>query len=140
MGEIWKLGATCLGEEAIQDLLFTTTTTTTTTTTEQHQRLNGSVALLLAPSSSSSPSKPTDAEPALFVPEQGTSPLSKKNRRLAKKRAAFVEDGASQAQDKYGASCPTSFPHVLYQPSRFGFDATLHVPHGEFGEDIEDLY
>ncbi|EUC43709.1 hypothetical protein COCMIDRAFT_6875 [Bipolaris oryzae ATCC 44560] len=114
VGEIRKLGAVYLGEKAMQDLLFAPTT-------GQQQGPDDSAAPL-QPQYSSSPSKSTDVESTLFVPEHGISPLSK------------------QKKYKYGASNPTSFPHFLYQPSQFGFEATLYIPHAEFGEDIQDLY
>ncbi|EOA92345.1 uncharacterized protein SETTUDRAFT_85304 [Exserohilum turcica Et28A] len=107
VGEIWKLGVECLGENAVERLLFT------------EQRHNGPILLL-----SSSPSKTTDAGSTLFVPEYGTSPPKTKMRHT-KKRVTFVEEkqDASDARDKYGASAITSFPSFLYQPSRYSNDA-----------------
>ncbi|EUC29282.1 hypothetical protein COCCADRAFT_106952 [Bipolaris zeicola 26-R-13] len=60
---------------------------------------------------------PKECLSALFVPERGTfSSFSRKRKRgvSLRKHVAFIEDAASQAAttgDKYGASCPTTFPH-----------------------------
>jgi hypothetical protein len=96
--------------------------------------------VLQFPLSSSSPSKTTDAESTLFVPEQGTSPLSKKKKSgPTKKRVTFLGDEDTQGQDRYGASLTTSFPKFLYQPSRYPFDQALYVPRRELEKDIKRL-
>lgn len=67
VGEIWKLGVQCLGEEAMDAMLFTD---------KPNREL------------SSSPSKATLAESTLFIPEHDASPALDKTR--SKKRVKFV--------------------------------------------------
>ncbi|KAF1839116.1 hypothetical protein BDW02DRAFT_539871 [Decorospora gaudefroyi] len=95
VGEIWKVGVRCLGEGAMEDLM----------STKQRDEA-------LVPSS---PSKATNAESTLFVPEQGTSPSPP--RRKSKKRVSFVDNTSSTS----------TFPNFLYQPSRYRSDDALPV-------------
>ena len=103
VGEIWKLGVSCLGEDPMEKLLCTNTA-------------NGSGL------PSSSPSK---AESTLFVPEQGTSPVPppRKTQPSNKKHVTFE---TPNVRDKYNAASLSRFPHFLcQQPSRHG---TLPFP------------
>jgi hypothetical protein len=104
VGEIWKVGVGCLGEEAMESLLFT-----------KEQRLEGETLL-----PASSPAGSTDAESTLFVPKHGTSPPpSRTKSRISKKHVTFLE----QIPDKPNNATPTSkFPDFLYQPSRYRKD------------------
>lgn len=72
VGEIWKVGVQCLGEESMEALLFTNRAT---------REL------------SSSPSKATVAESTLFVPEHASSPPLGRTR--SKKRVTFEAPNVS---------------------------------------------
>jgi hypothetical protein len=120
VGEIWKLGVGCLGEEAMEALLFT-----------KEQRLDGSTLL-----PSSSPSKATDAESTLFVPEHGSSPPRAKTR-VTKKRVTFLEE-APEFLNKYNSAPTSKFPTFLYQPSRYRKD-TLPFVAGLPEREIKEL-
>jgi hypothetical protein len=120
VAEIWKLGVSCLGEEAMETLLFT-----------KEHRLDGST--LLPPSS---PLKATDAESTLFVPEHGTSPLRSRTR-VTKKRVTFLEN-APELRDKYNALPTFKFPAFLYQPSGYRKD-TFPVVAGLSDREIKEL-
>ncbi|KAI4652298.1 hypothetical protein J4E93_002497 [Alternaria ventricosa] len=121
LGEIWKLGATCLGEEAMENMLFT-------------KQPSDESALPV----SSSPSKVTDAESTLFVPEHESSPARDKSR-TNRKRVTFLEEkGPSNAHDKNVATPTTMFPKFIYQPSRYRKD-TLPLPSRLPDDDIKHL-
>ncbi|KAI4700048.1 hypothetical protein J4E81_004084 [Alternaria sp. BMP 2799] len=122
LGEIWKLGATCLGEEAMEHMLFT------------KQPLDES-----ALPASSSPSKPTDAESTLFVHEHESSPVRNKSR-TNRKHVTFLEEGVSaDAHNNKNAVTPTNmFPKFIYQPSRYRKD-TLPLPTRLPHDDIKNL-
>ncbi|KAF1849896.1 uncharacterized protein K460DRAFT_350031 [Cucurbitaria berberidis CBS 394.84] len=94
VGEIWKLGVSCLGQGIMESLLFTD---------------QGALGL------SSSPSKATEPESTLFVPEQGTSSLPRKTR-TSKKHVTFETPGG---RDEHKAASISMFPACLYQPSRY---------------------
>ncbi|KAI4937135.1 uncharacterized protein J4E92_001862 [Alternaria infectoria] len=122
LGEIWKLGATCLGEEAMENMLFT-------------KQPSDESAL----PASSSPSKVTDAESTLFVPEHERSPARDKSRNNGK-RVTFLEEGVSaDAHNNKNAVTPTTmFPKFIYQPSRYRKDA-LPLPTRLPDDDIKNL-
>ncbi|CAO2658711.1 Nn.00g064340.m01.CDS01 [Neocucurbitaria sp. VM-36] len=103
VGEIWKLGVSCLGEGVMEKLLFTD---------------QGALGPL------SSPSKATDAESTLFVPEQGSSTPPRKAK-APKKHVTFE---ASRVHDEYGAASLSEFPQFLYQPSRYEKQPLPTVP------------
>ncbi|KAJ4365215.1 hypothetical protein N0V83_008833 [Neocucurbitaria cava] len=118
VGEIWKLGVSCLGEDTMEKLLFT---------------YQDSVDPPL-----SSPSRATEAESTLFVPEQGgsTPPRKPKSSKSSKKRVTFED---SDAGDKYGATSLSKFPpEFLYQASRYD-DQPLPIVAPLADEDIRDL-
>jgi hypothetical protein len=102
VGEIWKVGAQCLGEQVIESMLFT-----------KKQRAQDVW------------SSPIEAESKLFVPAQETSPP----RRTAwgKKRVTFVEDVDREIQppDSRRMNSPL---HFLYQPTRLHVGPVLNVP------------
>lgn len=115
VGEIWKLGVSCLGEDTMEKLLFT----------DQ----GGALGPL------SSPSKATEAESTLFVPEQGSSTPPRKPK-SSKKRVTFEDPDAG---DKYGAASLSQFPpDFLYQSSRYDNQPLPIVP-SLADEDIRDL-
>jgi len=122
LGEIWKLGAACLGEEAMEDMLFT------------KRPLDESVL-----PGSSSPSKVTDAEFTLFVPEHESSPVRNKSR-TNRKHVTFLEEGVpANAHNNKNAVTPTTmFPKFIYQPSRYRKD-TLPLPTRLPDDDIKNL-
>ncbi|KAI4688851.1 uncharacterized protein J4E84_004781 [Alternaria hordeiaustralica] len=121
LGEIWKLGAACLGKEAMEDMLFT------------KQPSDGSVLPV-----SSSPSKVTDAESTLFVSEHESSPAQDKSR-TNRKRVTFLEEEIStNVRDKNAVIPTTMFPKFIYQPSRYRKD-TLPLPTRLPDDDIENL-
>ncbi|KAI4665716.1 uncharacterized protein J4E78_003181 [Alternaria triticimaculans] len=106
LGEIWKLGATCLGQEAMENMLFT-------------KQPSDESALPV----SFSPSQVTDAESTLFVPEHESSPARDKSR-TSRKRVTFLEEGVpTNARDKNAVTPTTMFPKFIYQPSRYRNDA-----------------
>ncbi|KAF1940895.1 hypothetical protein EJ02DRAFT_220239 [Clathrospora elynae] len=74
VGEIWKLGVSCLGEGVMEDLLFTK-----------------------QPYDNTSLSKTTDAESTLFVSEQVTSPSLRKAR-MSNKHVSFEDDATSTSK------------------------------------------
>jgi hypothetical protein len=119
VGEIWKLGVACLGEKAMEEMLFT------------RQRLDGSTLAL-----SSSPSAVTNAESTLFVSEHDHSPHDES--RARKKRVTFLEEEAPYVHDKNAATPTTVFPNFIYQPSRYRKD-TLPLPLGLPENDIKEL-
>ncbi|KAI4612685.1 uncharacterized protein J4E87_010237 [Alternaria ethzedia] len=121
LGEIWKLGAACLGKEAMEDMLFT------------KQPSDGSVLPV-----SSSPSKVTEAESTLFVSEHESSPAQDKSR-TNRKRVTFLEEEIStNVRDKNAVIPTTMFPKFIYQPSRYRKD-TLPLPTRLPDDDIENL-
>jgi hypothetical protein len=109
VGEIWKLGVTCLGKDAMEDLLFTT----------QRHGPDGETLL-----PSSSPTKTTHDASTLFVPEHGTSPSRKA--RPSRKRVDFVEPPA--VRSKQEATPTNQFPDFLYQASQYHRDKVPKVP------------
>jgi hypothetical protein len=92
VGEIWKVGVACLGEEAMETLLLT-----------KEQRLAERDSLL--PSS--------DADSTFFIPEH--SPHNKS--RVSKQGVTFLEP-----KPNYAAVPTSKFPDFLYQPSRYRKD------------------
>ena len=99
VSEIWKLGAKCLGDEAMAEMLFT------------EQGLYEKTLPL-----SSSPFKATDAEDTLFIPENDSfSPRYKPL--VVKKRVTFLEEEAPGVCDKYDATPTDQFPDFIHQPS-----------------------
>ncbi|KAI4932808.1 hypothetical protein J4E85_003208 [Alternaria conjuncta] len=121
LGEIWKLGATCLGEEAMEHMLFT-------------KQPSDESAL----PASSSPSKVTDAESTLFVPEHESSPARDKSR-INRKHVTFLEEGVLvNARDKNAVTPTTMFPKFIYQPSKYRKD-TLPLPSRLPDDDVKNL-
>ncbi|KAG9190696.1 hypothetical protein G6011_08784 [Alternaria panax] len=121
VGEIWKLGATCLGSKAMEEMLFT------------EQRLNEPSLPL-----SSSTSKAAGVESTLFVSEHGSSSPCDKSR-VGKKRVTFREEEvASGSGDMKGATPTTQFPNFIYQPSRYRKD-TLHPTPSLSGSEMKEL-
>ncbi|KAI4628625.1 hypothetical protein J4E83_003178 [Alternaria metachromatica] len=122
LGEIWKLGAACLGEEAMEHMLFT-------------KQPSDESAL----SASSSPSKVTDGESTLFIPEHESSPVRNKSH-TKRKHVTFLEEGGSaDAHNNKNAVTPTTmFPKFIYQPSRYRED-TLPLPTRLPDDDIKNL-
>ncbi|KAI4954270.1 hypothetical protein J4E91_001980 [Alternaria rosae] len=121
LGEIWKLGAACLGEEAMEEMLFT-------------KRPSDESALPVP----SSPSKVTDAESTFFIPEHESSPARDKSR-TNRKRVTFLEEGAqTYVRDKNATTSTTMFPKFIYQPSRYRKD-TLPLPSRLPNDDIKNL-
>lgn len=124
LGEIWKLGAACLGEEAMEEMLFT-------------KQPSDELALPVP----SSPSKVTDAESTLFVPEHESSPARDKSR-TNRKRVTFLEEEEEEApthvRDKNATTPTTMFPKFIYQPSRYRKD-TLPLPSRLPDDDIKNL-
>ncbi|KAH6875916.1 hypothetical protein BKA58DRAFT_400064 [Alternaria rosae] len=121
LGEIWKLGAACLGEEAMEEMLFT-------------KRPSDESALPVP----SSPSKVTDAESTLFIPEHESSPARDKSR-TNRKRVTFLEEEApTYVRDKNATTSTTMFPKFIYQPSRYRKD-TLPLPSRLSDDDIKNL-
>ena len=101
VSEIWKLGAKCLGDEAMAEMLFT------------EQGLYEKTLPL-----SSSPFKATDAEDTLFIPENDSfSPRYKPL--VGKRRVTFLEEEeeAPGVCDKYDATPTDQFPDFIHQPS-----------------------
>lgn len=115
VGEIWKVGVLCLGEEVMESMLFTNK---------------------LTRDASSSPSK---AESTLFVPEHGTSPPPRKTH--SKKRVTFE---APEAEDELPTAASTSLD-FLYQPSRLRLEPLPAVPAlsdeqiGDLEEQVKEL-
>jgi hypothetical protein len=110
VGEIWKQGTIFLGDEAMEEMLFT------------KQRLDEPTLPL-----SSSPSIATDVESALFVPEHGSwSPRNKS--RVGKKHVTFLEEESPGVPKKYDATPTTQFPNFIYQPSRYREDTLSPIP------------
>jgi hypothetical protein len=112
VGEIWKVGVQCLGEDMMESILFT------------RKQIHAQAVW----------SSPTEAESTLFVPGQGTSPPRRTMR--GKKRVTFVEDGGEEEQlreDKMNG--PLWF---LYQPTRLRLGPVPSVPALPKGE-IEDV-
>ncbi|KAI2485647.1 hypothetical protein Ptr902_04587 [Pyrenophora tritici-repentis] len=128
--EVWKLGTVCLGEETMKELLFT------------EPRFNG-LSYYPCPLSSS-PSRATDAESTLFVPEQDSSPLAKKSR-PCKKHVTFLDEEMSEVNDEYTAAPTSEFPEFIYQGSDYqeeDFPTIPTLPEKEAKElnmRIEDL-
>jgi hypothetical protein len=101
VSEIWKLGAKCLGDEAMAEMLFT------------EQGLYEKTLPL-----SSSPFKATDAEDTLFIPENDSfSPRYKPL--VGKRRVTFLEEEeeAPGVCGKYDATPTDQFPDFIHQPS-----------------------
>jgi flagellar biosynthesis chaperone FliJ len=100
VGEIWKFGVGVLGEETMEELLFTN---------------NGNELM-------SSLSKDTDAESSLFVAEQGTSPPVRKTR--AKKRVTFeAPEDEAESPRRHGEHLA-----FLYGPSLLRVKPAPDVP------------
>ncbi|KAB2108702.1 hypothetical protein AG0111_0g3277 [Alternaria gaisen] len=107
VSKIWKLGATCLGDEAMAEMLFT------------EQGLYEKTLPL-----SSSPFKATDAEDTLFIPENDSfSPRYKPL--VGKRRITFLEEEEEEEEeeeapgvcDEYDATPTDQFPDFIHQPS-----------------------
>lgn len=98
VGEIWKVGVQCLGEDAMRSMLFTKSDAT-------------DVA-----------SPPTQAESTLFVPEQGTSPQPRTER--TKKRVTF-ETSVTNEDPKMSPKRTLDF---LYQPTRLRLVPVPTIP------------
>lgn len=101
VSEIWKLGAKCLGDETIAEMLST------------EQGLYEKTLPL-----SLSPFKATDAEDTLFIPENDSfSPRYKLL--VGKRRVTFLEEEeeAPGVCDKYDATPTDQFPDFIHQPS-----------------------
>jgi hypothetical protein len=88
VGEIWKVGVQCLGEEVMESMLFT----------------DGDATELS--------SSPTRAGSTLFVSEQGTSTPPRVNR--SKKRVTFE----TRVLEKDGPDSTKKALPFLYQPTR----------------------
>ena len=104
MGEIWKVGVSCLGEETMKDLL------------------------LPAHASQESPSyvsKATGTDPSLFVPERGSSPSPPQKLIATSKRVSF---DALDAGDNADITPALSFPSFLRGPSRYQNQGPPTVP------------
>lgn len=99
VGEIWKLGVQCLGEESMEAMLFTANKTS--------REL------------SSSPSRATVAESTLFLPKHDTSPPLRRTR--SEKHVTF------EAPEELPAATSTSLA-FLHQPSRLNVGPAPCVP------------
>jgi hypothetical protein len=110
VGEIWKLATTCLGDQAMEEMLF-----------NEQQFDKAGLPL------QSSLSKTTNVESTLFVPEHGSSSSPNKSP-LVKKRVTFLEEEVSEARNRYDATRTTQFPNFIYQPSRYGKDSLHTTP------------
>jgi hypothetical protein len=99
VGEIWKLGVQCLGEESMEAMLFTT----------------NKVSREL----SSSPSQGTVAKSTLFIGEHDTSPPLRRTR--SKKHVTF------EAPEELPTASNTSLA-FLHQPSRLNVGPAPGVP------------
>jgi hypothetical protein len=88
VGEIWKIGVQCLGEEVMESMLFTDKAATELS------------------------SSPIRVESTLFVPEQGTSTPPRTTRN--KKRVTFE----TPVSEKDAPSSTKDALHFLYQPTR----------------------
>jgi hypothetical protein len=98
VGEIWKVGVQCLGEERMEAMLFT-----------KKERIDEV--------------DDEKAESTLFVPEHGTSPPRRTTK--TKKRVTFaatVEDGEDIPEANEGPL------HFLYQPTRLRAGPVLDGP------------
>lgn len=112
VGEIWKVGMQCLGEEVMESMLFTN---------KQNEQDEIS-------------SSPANARSTLFIPEQATSPPHRTAR--GKKRVTFVEDVDEEMQLP---SKTTNGPlHFLYQPTRLRVGPVPVVP-ALPKQDIKDV-
>lgn len=98
VGEIWKVGVQCLGEDAMRSMFFT----------------NSDVTELASP--------PMQAESALFVPEQGTSPQPRTAR--TKKRVTFETPGTNEDPE----ISPKKTLDFLYQPTRLRLAPVPMIP------------
>ncbi|KAL5120096.1 hypothetical protein ACEQ8H_001921 [Pleosporales sp. CAS-2024a] len=107
VGEIWKVGVQCLGEESMRSMLFITPT--------GHDPGQ-------AVSSSSSP--PTTAESTLFVPEQATSSQPRKHARNRKK----VSFAKTMETEEEVAGQEADALYFLHQPSRLRVGPVMAAP------------
>lgn len=111
VGEIWKLGVHCLGKAVMEDLLFTN---------------RGAIGACL-------PSRDTDTESTLFVPEVGTSPPPHKIRTSNK----CVTFEASDVHETDYITPISEFPEFIYQPLRYCNKPFPSVPAVEEAEISE---
>ncbi|CAN9280626.1 unnamed protein product [Alternaria alternata] len=127
VSEIWKLGAKCLGDETMAEMLFT------------EQGLYEKTLPL-----SSSPFKATDAEDTLFIPENDSfSPRYKPL--VGKRRVTFLEEEEEEEEeeeapgvcDKYDATPTDQFPDFIHQPSSDRNGTLPLIPDLSEGETTE---
>ncbi|CAN9377375.1 unnamed protein product [Alternaria alternata] len=121
VSEIWKLGAKCLGDETMAEMLLT------------EQGLYEKTLPL-----SSSPFKATDAEDTLFIPENDSfSPRYKPL--VGKRRVTFLEEEeeAPGVCDKYDATPTDQFPDFIHQPSSDRNGTLPLIPDLSEGETTE---
>jgi hypothetical protein len=120
VGEIWKLGASYLGEELMEEMMFT------------KKRLDESIVPISSP-----PSKAPEAASTLFISEYGSPPCHNRSRG-SKKRVTFLEENVPNAHEKHIATPTTMFPNFIYQPSRHRKD-TIPLPPCLPDDEIKEL-
>ncbi|KAE8834922.1 hypothetical protein CFE70_007182 [Pyrenophora teres f. teres 0-1] len=113
VGEIWKLGTVCVGEETMKELLCT------------EQRFNGPSQHPYFPSSS--PSKTTDTESTVFFPKQDSSPLAKKSR-PCKKHVTFLDEEEFGVCNESITTSTSDFPEFTHKVSKYQEDDLPTVP------------